>query len=116
MQDKRVALVTGANQGIGAQIAKDLVAHGFTVLVGSRNLERGEAAAKEIGPNAIALQLDVTDQASITAAVQRIRRETGRLDVLSDGLCRSNDVAALKDRLGPYVAAGLRGLVGRLGK
>ena len=47
MQDKPVALVTGANQGIGLQIAKDLVAHGFTVLVGSRNLERGEAAAKE---------------------------------------------------------------------
>ena len=50
MQDKPVALVTGANQGIGLQIAKDLVAHGFTVLVGSRNLERGEAAAKEVGP------------------------------------------------------------------
>ena len=46
MQYKPVALVTGANQGIGLQIAKDLVAHGFTVLVGSRNLERGEAAAK----------------------------------------------------------------------
>ena len=45
MQNKPVALVTGANQGIGLQIAKDLVAHGFTVLVGSRNLERGEAAA-----------------------------------------------------------------------
>ena len=39
MQDKPVALVTGANQGIGLQIAKDLVAHGFTVLVGSRNFE-----------------------------------------------------------------------------
>ena len=49
MQDKPVALVTGANQGIGLQIAKDLVAHGFTVLVGSRNLERGEAAAKDVG-------------------------------------------------------------------
>jgi NAD(P)-dependent dehydrogenase (short-subunit alcohol dehydrogenase family) len=39
MQDKPVALVTGANQEIGLQIAKDLGAHGFTVLVGSRNLE-----------------------------------------------------------------------------
>jgi 3-oxoacyl-ACP reductase-like protein len=48
LQDKGVALVTGANQGIGRQIAKDLVAHGFTVLVGSRSLERGEAAAKTI--------------------------------------------------------------------
>jgi NAD(P)-dependent dehydrogenase (short-subunit alcohol dehydrogenase family) len=40
MQDKPVALVTGANRGIGFQIAKDLAAHGFTVLVGSRNLEQ----------------------------------------------------------------------------
>ncbi len=49
MQDKPVALVTGANQGIGLQIAKDLVAHGFIVLVGSRNLERGEAAPGRLG-------------------------------------------------------------------
>jgi NAD(P)-dependent dehydrogenase (short-subunit alcohol dehydrogenase family) len=41
MPDKPVALVTEANQGFGLQIAKDLVAHGATVLVGSRNLERG---------------------------------------------------------------------------
>ena len=46
MQDKPVALVTGANKGIGLQIAKDLVAQGFIVLVGSRNLEHGERAAK----------------------------------------------------------------------
>jgi hypothetical protein len=39
--------------------------------------------------------------------------ETGRLDALSDGLCRSDDVAAMKTRLGPYVAAGLRGLANR---
>jgi 3alpha(or 20beta)-hydroxysteroid dehydrogenase len=82
MQDKRVALVTGANKGIGLQIAKDLAAHGFTVLVGSRNLEKGEAAAKSIGTDAHALQLDVTDQASIAAAAKRIRDEFGRLDVL----------------------------------
>jgi len=82
MHNKPVALVTGANQGIGLQIAKDLVAHGCTVLVGSRNLQRGEAAAKEVGPDARALQLDVTDKASIAAAAERIRKELGRLDVL----------------------------------
>lgn len=82
MQDKPVALVTGANKGIGLQIAKDLAAHGFTVLVGSRNLEHGETAAKSVAPDARALRLDVTDQASIAAAAEHIREELGRLDVL----------------------------------
>lgn len=82
MQAKPVALVTGANKGIGLQIAKDLAAHGFTVLVGSRNLEHGETAAKSVGADARALQLDVTNQASIAAAAERIRNELGRLDVL----------------------------------
>jgi NAD(P)-dependent dehydrogenase (short-subunit alcohol dehydrogenase family) len=77
-----VALVTGANKGIGLQIAKDLAARGFTVLVGSRNLEHGETAAKSVGADARALGLDVTDQASIAAAAARIRTEFGRLDVL----------------------------------
>ena len=52
MQDNRVALVTGANQGIGLRIAKDLVTHGFAVLLGSGTLERGEAAAREVGSDA----------------------------------------------------------------
>jgi NAD(P)-dependent dehydrogenase (short-subunit alcohol dehydrogenase family) len=90
MHDRPVALVTGANQGIGLQIARELVANGLTVLVGSRNLERGETAAKDVGPNACALQLDVTDQASIAAAAQRIRGELGRLDVLVNNAAISN--------------------------
>ncbi|MFZ1041577.1 MAG: SDR family oxidoreductase [Anaerolineales bacterium] len=90
MNDKQVALVTGANQGIGLQIAKDLAAHGFTVLVGSRNLEKGQTAAKSIGAAAHAVQLDVTDQASITAAAEYIRKEFGRLDVLVNNAAISN--------------------------
>jgi len=82
MQDKPVALITGANKGIGLQIAKDLAAQGFFVLVGSRDLERAETAAKSVGADARAVQLDVTDQASIAAAAERIRNEVGRLDVL----------------------------------
>jgi NAD(P)-dependent dehydrogenase (short-subunit alcohol dehydrogenase family) len=82
MSDNRVALITGANKGIGLQIAKDLAGHGFTVLIGSRKLENGETAAKTIGDKAHAIQLDVTDQASVSAAAERIRKEFGRLDVL----------------------------------
>jgi len=90
MHDKRVALVTGANQGVGFQVAKELVAHGLTVLVGSRNFERGAAAAKEIGLGAIAIQLDVTDRVSIFDAAQWIREEWGRLDVLVQNAAISN--------------------------
>jgi NAD(P)-dependent dehydrogenase (short-subunit alcohol dehydrogenase family) len=90
MHDKRVALVTGANQGVGLQVARELVANGLTVLLGSRNLQRGEAAAEEIGPGAVPLQLDVTDGASIAAAAERIRQETGRLDLLVNNAALSN--------------------------
>lgn len=90
MHDKRVALITGANQGVGLQVAKELVAHGLTVLVGSRNFEKGEAAAKQIGAGAHAIQLDVTDQASIAAAAKRIRSKFGRLDVLVNNAAISN--------------------------
>jgi NADP-dependent 3-hydroxy acid dehydrogenase YdfG len=56
MEDKRVALVAGANQGVGLQVANELVANGLTVLVGARNFVRGEGAAKEIGAGTIALR------------------------------------------------------------
>lgn len=90
MKNERIALITGANQGVGFQVAKELVANGITVLIGSRNLERGEAAAKEIGEGAIAVQLDVTDRASIAAATEHIGKEFGRLDLLVNNAAISN--------------------------
>jgi NAD(P)-dependent dehydrogenase (short-subunit alcohol dehydrogenase family) len=90
MPDTRIALVTGANQGVGLQVAKELAAKGVTVLVGSRDLGRGEAAAKAIGAGAIALRIDVTDTASIAAAAERIRTELGRLDLLVNNAAISN--------------------------
>ena len=90
MPDKRIALVTGANQGVGLQVARELVANGVTVLVGSRNLAKGETAAREIGRGAVALQLDVTDPASIAAAAERIGAEFGRLDLLVNNAAISN--------------------------
>ena len=90
MHDKLVALVTGANQGIGLQIAKDLAGHDFTVLVGSRDLTRGEEAAGTIDGDARPIQLDVTDKVSIAAAAERIRKEFGRLDLLIQNAAISN--------------------------
>jgi NAD(P)-dependent dehydrogenase (short-subunit alcohol dehydrogenase family) len=90
MPDKRIALVTGANQGVGLQVAKELVANGVTVLVGARSFERGEATARDIGAGAIALQLDVTGRVSIAEAAQLIREKFGRLDLLVQNAAISN--------------------------
>jgi NAD(P)-dependent dehydrogenase (short-subunit alcohol dehydrogenase family) len=78
----RIALITGANKGVGKQVARELVASGLTVIVGSRDLARGQEAAAEIGEGATALQLDVTDDVSIASAAAWIQEHFGRLDVL----------------------------------
>ena len=103
MHDKRVALVTGANQGIGLQIAKELAAR-FTVYLGSRDLAKGEAAAKSLTGDVRAIQLDVTDQASIAAAAKRIRDEVGRLDVLVNNAAISNTTMREGDTVAAYAA------------
>ncbi|WP_419703415.1 SDR family NAD(P)-dependent oxidoreductase [Promicromonospora sp. NFX87] len=104
MPTNRIALVTGANQGMGKQVAKELVADGVTVFVGSRDLARGEKAAAEIGDGAVALQLDVTDGASVTRAAARIQEEAGRLDLLV------NNAAVSSTRTGVQDMAELRAL------
>ena len=90
MADGRIALITGANQGVGFQVAKELAADGLTVLVGSRDLAKGEAAAQQIGQGATALQIDVTDSKSIAAAAEHIRSTYGRLDLLVNNAAISN--------------------------
>ena len=72
--DNLVALVTGANKGIGKEIARQLADAGLTVYVGSRDAARGERAAEEIGGDTRLLVLDVTDDASIAAAARGNRR------------------------------------------
>ncbi|GAA2075396.1 SDR family NAD(P)-dependent oxidoreductase [Actinomadura alba] len=97
MPTNRIALITGANQGIGKQVAKELVSDGVTVFVGSRDLARGKAAAAEIGDGATALQIDVTDAASIASAAERIREEAGRLDLLVNNAAISTTRADVGD-------------------
>ena len=83
--EKQVALITGANKGIGYEIARQLGAKGLTVLVGSRDAGRGEKAAAALvaeGIDACLIQLDVTAQSSIDAAAAFIEKNYGYLDVL----------------------------------
>lgn len=82
----KIALVTGANKGIGLEVAKQLAQKGFFVYLGSRNEESGVAAAEMLKAEGIinveAVQLDVTKQNSIDAARKQIEEKTGVLDVL----------------------------------
>lgn len=82
MANQHIALITGANQGVGFQIAKALVENGYIVFVGSRNLQNGEKAAATLGENAYAIQIDVTQQASIDSAAEVIKKQYSRLDLL----------------------------------
>jgi len=87
LMEKSIALITGANKGIGKEIARQLADAGHTVYVGSRDLSRGEAAAKEIGGDIRPLVLDVTDERSIAEAA----RQVTALDILVNNAGVSGD-------------------------
>ncbi|MFF7635043.1 SDR family oxidoreductase [Kitasatospora sp. NPDC008050] len=85
MSERTIALVTGANKGIGYEIAAGLGALGWRVGVGARDDRRRQAAVeklREAGVDAFGVPLDVTDDASAAAAAQLIEDQAGRLDVL----------------------------------
>ena len=102
MAEKKVALITGANKGIGKEIARQLGAQGMTVLLGARDAGRGAEAAGELareGIDAHAISLDVTDKKSIAAAADQIEKDYGRLDVLVNnaGIALDNGPASTLD-------------------
>ncbi|KIZ45360.1 MULTISPECIES: SDR family oxidoreductase [Rhodopseudomonas] len=81
----RIALVTGANKGIGLEIARQLAQAGVSVIIGARDAERGEAAVKDLasqGLNATFVRIDLLDEASIVAAATAISDQFGHLDIL----------------------------------
>lgn len=85
MTDKKIALITGANKGIGKEIARQLGKLGITVIIGARDEKKGEEAEKDLclqGIDAITLKLDVTKQSTINAAAQDVEKKFGKLDIL----------------------------------
>jgi NAD(P)-dependent dehydrogenase (short-subunit alcohol dehydrogenase family) len=83
--DKKIALITGANRGIGFEVARQLGRRGMAVIIGARDPQRGTDAATTLrgeGMDAHHVRLDVTDEHTIRAAVQEVGRAFGRLDVL----------------------------------
>lgn len=81
----KIALITGANKGIGLEIARQLGTQSITVLIGARDENRGREAAQKLQAesiNAHAVQLDVTNQESIDAAAKYIENQFGKLDIL----------------------------------
>ncbi len=104
----RIALITGANKGIGLQVATELAAAGCTVLLGVRNSTAGEAAAEAIratGAQAIVLPIDLTQPETAHAAAATIEQRFGHLDILvnnagiadkADGPSSTANVAAVE--------------------
>ncbi len=85
MTKQKTALVTGANRSIGFEIARRLAAEGYHVWLGSRDVARGEEAARKLrdqGLDAHVLQLDVTSDESVTSAIAELSRQTDHLDAL----------------------------------
>jgi NAD(P)-dependent dehydrogenase (short-subunit alcohol dehydrogenase family) len=94
--DIRIALVTGANKGIGLEIARQLGMQGMRVLVGARDQDRGQAAAAALAHEGISardVQLDLTEPATIGSAAADIEAREGRLDILINnaGITSSGD-------------------------
>ena len=84
-ENTRIALVTGANKGIGLEIARQLAQNGVFVIIGARDAAKGRAAVDDLASQGLAarsVEIDVTDSASIAAAAETIEAEQGRLDIL----------------------------------
>ena len=97
-KSEKVALVTGANKGIGFEVARQLANKGFRVFIGARNEKAGRSATEKIGAMATFLKIDVSDQKSIREAAKELATAVDHLDVLVNnaGIIVDGDDAILK--------------------
>jgi NAD(P)-dependent dehydrogenase (short-subunit alcohol dehydrogenase family) len=91
MENGRVALVSGGNRGIGLEVCRQLSEQGVTVVIGSRDEERGRAAAEGLEGDVVPHQLDVADAGSVDRMAAFLEDRFGRLDVLVNNAAISND-------------------------
>lgn len=101
MAETRVALITGANRGIGLETARQLARLGVVAVIGSRDLAKGQAAAESLkseGLDAPVVQLDVTDAASVARGVAEATSFFGRIDILVNnaGIFTDRHIPALE--------------------
>jgi NAD(P)-dependent dehydrogenase (short-subunit alcohol dehydrogenase family) len=96
--EQKIALVTGANKGIGYEVAAQLAAKNFQVFVGARNEKAGRDAAREIGNDAAFLKIDVADEKSIHLAAAEFAKSADHLDVLVNnaGILLEDDESVLE--------------------
>ena len=80
--DGKSALITGSARGIGRAFAEAYIREGARVAIADIDVDRASRTASDLGPSAYAIELDVTDQDSIDAAVQSVEEKTGGLDIL----------------------------------
>ena len=90
-ENGRVALVSGGNRGIGLEVCRRLAEEGLTVILGSRDEERGRQAAEALPGGVAVRQLDVADAASVERLAASVEKDFGRLDVLVNNAAISND-------------------------
>src|SRR5947207_15709570 len=121
MRNQKTALVTGANKGIGFEVARQLARRGFRVFLGARNEKAGRAATEKLGAegDVVFLKIDVSDAKSIRAAAEELSRQSDGLDVLVNnaGVLLDDDKDALSitpkifettlrtNTLGPWLVA-----------
>jgi NAD(P)-dependent dehydrogenase (short-subunit alcohol dehydrogenase family) len=99
MKNQKTALVTGANKGIGFEVARELARLGRQVFLGARNAEAGRAAAEKLSGegNITFIEIDISNPDSIKRATEEVGRQTDRLDVLVNnaGILLDEDKGAL---------------------
>ncbi len=103
MKTPKIALITGANKGLGLEVARQLASKGWKAFLGARDASAGKSAAESVGGAAEFIDLDVTDSQRLTRAAQAVSKKVDHLDVLVNNagilVDRDNSVLTLSPEM-----------------